>query len=401
MRAAVDLRPLRGSADFRRLWLTGAASQISTQIAVVAVLVRVWELTGSSVWVGAIGLGTGVATGVAGLLGGALADRVDRRALVLGTRTGSAVAAALLALQTAAGVESVGLLLGLVTVQTACAALGSSARRTFVPRLLPRDQVGAGLALDHLAFQIAMLGGPALGGILVAGWGAQGAFAVDAAVTVAALYGVVRLPRMRPDVDGSPRSLLAGFGVAVRTPVLRGALLVDLAQTLLAMPIALFPAINEARFDGDPRTLGFLLSAIAVGGMVAGSLSGPVARARRPGSLSVVAAAVWGAALAGFGLVDGLWPTLVWLAVAGAADTVSVIARGTLVQLATPDGVRGRVTSVEYVVGAGGPGLGNARAGFVAGFAGPEVAALTGGAACVVAVALTAVTHPALRHWRS
>lgn len=402
MTAVIDLRPLRESADFRRLWVTGSASALSAQIAVVAVLFGVWELTGSSAWVGAVGLAAGLATGVFGLVGGTLADRVERRRLVLLTRAGAAGAAVLLAAQAALGVDSVVLLLALVTLQTGCSALGSAARRTFVPRLLARERVGAGLALDHVAFQAAMLAGPALGGILLVGGGAQTAFAVDAVVSVAALYGVARLPVMRPDTDAdTPRSTLAGLRFALRTPALRGALLVDLAQTLLAMPIALFPAINQARFGGDPRTLGLLLSAIAVGGMVAGLLSGPVARAVRPGVLSTVAAAVWGLALAAFGLVDGLVLTLACLAVAGAADTVSVIARGTLIQLATPDGYRGRVTSVEYVVGAGGPGVGNARAGFVAGAVGPEVAALTGGAACVVAVALTAATHPALRHWRT
>ncbi|GAA4539948.1 MFS transporter [Pseudonocardia xishanensis] len=400
MSSALDLRPLRESADFRRLWLTGSASAVSSQIAVVAVLFQVWELTGSSAWVGAVGLATGLATGVFGLVGGTLADHVERRGLVLVTRLGTAAAAALLAATVALGIGSVAVLLALVTVQTGCTALGSAARRTFVPRLLVRERVGAGVALDHVAFQVAMLTGPALGGILLAGWGAQAAFAVDAVITAAALYGVARLPRMAPDpADGTPRSTLAGLRFVVRSPVLRGALLSDLAQTLLAMPIALFPAVNAARFGGDPRTLGFLLSAIAVGGTVAGLLSGPVARAVRPGRTSLVAAAVWGAALAGFGLVDGLVATLACLAAAGAADTVSVIGRGTLIQLATPDGYRGRVTAVEYVVGAGAPGVGNARAGFVAGFAGPEVAAVTGGVACVAAVGLVALGCRPLRDW--
>ena len=402
MNGVLDVRPLRESADFRRLWLTGSASAVSAQIAVVAVLFQVWELTGSSAWVGAVGLVTGLATGVFGLVGGTLADRVERRGLVLVTRVGMAAAAALLAAAVALGIGSVAVLLVLVSLQTGCAALGSSARRTFVPRLLTRERVGAGVALDHIAFQVAMLTGPALGGVLLAGWGAQGAFAVDAVVTVAALYGVARLPRMPPDAaDDTPRSTVAGLRFLLRSRVLRGALLTDLAQTLLAMPLALFPAVNAERFGGDPRTLGFLVSAIAVGGTAAGLLSGPAARALRPGRTSLVAAAVWGAALAAFGLVDGLVATLACLAVAGAADTLSVISRGTLVQLATPDGYRGRVTAVEYVVGAGAPGIGNARAGFVAGATSPEAAAVTGGVACVVAVGLVALGCRPLREWRT
>jgi len=396
-----DLRPLRESADFRRLWLTGGASALSSQVAVVAVLFQMWQLTGSSAWVGAVGLAGGLATGAAGLAGGTLADRVERRRLVVLTRLGAAAAAALLAGQAVLGLNAPVLLLALVAAQAGAAALGSAARRTFVPRLLGRERVGAGLALDHLAFQVAMFAGPALGGILLAAWGAQGAFALDAVVTLGALYGVGRLPRMPPEPDGSPRSTRAGLRFVARNPVVRGALLSDLAQTLLAMPHALFPAVNAERFGGDPRSLGLLVSAVAVGGMAAGLLSGPVARATRPGRLSLAAAGVWGAALAGFGLVDGLLPTLAWLALAGAADTVSVVPRGTLVQLATPDAYRGRATSVEYVVGAGGPGIGNARAGFVAGLAGTELAAVTGGLACVVAVGLVAAAHPALRRYRA
>ncbi|MBW0106218.1 MFS transporter, partial [Pseudonocardia sp. KRD291] len=174
----------------------------------------------------------------------------------------------------------------------------------------------------------------------------------------------------------------------------------DLAATVLAMPVALFPVLNQERFGGDPRTLGLFLSAIAVGGLLAGVTSGPVTRAARPGLVGLVTAGVWGLALAGFGLVSGLVPTLAFLAVAGAADTISVISRGALVQLATPDPFRGRVTSVEYVVGAGGPGIGDARAGAVAGLFSASTAAVSGGLACVAVVAGLAVASPALRRWR-
>jgi hypothetical protein len=163
--------------------------------------------------------------------------------------------------------------------------------------------------------------------------------------------------------------------------------------------VALFPAVNAERFGDDPRTLGLFLSAIAAGGILAGLGSGPLTRARRPGRVSLVCAVVWGLALAAFGLVDGVVATLACLAVAGAADTLSVIARGTVVQLDTPDSHRGRAGSAEYAVGAGGPALGNTRAGLVAGATTPELAALTGGLACVLAVAAIAVTHPALRRW--
>ncbi|GAA1834397.1 MFS transporter [Pseudonocardia ailaonensis] len=398
MTAALDLRPLRESPAFRRLWIGGTASATSSQLAQVAVLFSVWELTGSSVQVGAVGLAAGLATAVFGLVGGTLADRLERRRLVLCSGVAAAAAAVALAAAAAFGVRSALLVIVLVGVQTGCTSLGQAARRTFVGRLLGRERLGAGLALQQTGFQVAMFGGPALGGIVLAAWGAQGAFAVDAVVTVAALHAVLRLPPMRPQGDGTPRSMLAGLRFLVGERALRAALVVDLAQTVLSMPIALFPAVNDARFGGDPRTLGLLLSAVAVGGIAAGLVSGPVGRTRRPGLVSLVAAGVWGLALAGFGLVGGLLPTLASLAVAGAADVFSVIARGTLIQLATPDAYLGRVTAVEYVVGAGAPGIGNARAGLVAGFAGPELAAVTGGLACALVVALCGIPRP-LRSW--
>nr|WP_211176819.1 MFS transporter [Pseudonocardia acidicola] len=399
----MDTRPLRTSPAFRRLWVGTAAIRFSGQMAVVAVLFQVWELTRSPLWTGAIGVATAVPMIVLGLLGGTIADTFDRRRVVLATSLGAVVAAALLAAQAVAGIGSAALVLVLVAAQTSCTALGSASRRAFVPRLLPQSQVAAGVALDHVAFQVAMLAGPAMAGVVLARWGLGWAYAVDAVAILLSLYGVVRLPSMCPE-GGSARAGLraTGEGLAFlwRRPALRGVLAADLAATVLAMPIALFPMINQERFGGDPHTLGLFLSAVAVGGAASGLLSGAVTGAARPGAVMLGSVGVWGLALAGFGLVDGLAATLVCLAVAGAADTVSVISRGTLVQLETPDGFRGRISSVEYAVGAGGPGLGDARAGLVASLVSASASAVSGGLACVLAVAVIAGMHPALRRWR-
>ncbi len=375
----------------------------SGQVAVVAVLYQVWELTRSPFWVGAIGLATGIPNAVFGLLGGTLADSLERRRLVLVTSVGAVAAAVLLAVQAGADLGSLALVLGLVAAQTTCMALGSSARRTFIARLLPRDQVPAGVALNHVSFQAAMLVGPATAGLVIARWGTTAAYVLDAAAITVSLYGVARLPTMRP-VGGTSavglRATWEGWRFILRRPALSGSLATDLAATVLAMPVALFPMLNEQRFGGDPQTLGLFLSAIAVGGILASLTSGPVTRARRLGFVALVAAASWGLALAGFGLADTLALTLVCLAVAGAADTISVISRGTLIQLATPDSYLGRATSAEYVVGVAGPGIGNARAGAVAGLTSASVAAVTGGLACTFAVVVLAATNPALRRWR-
>jgi MFS family permease len=399
----VDTRPLRSHPAFRRIWIGTTAASFSGQVAVVAVLYQVWELTHSSAWVGAIGIATAVPTIIFGLLGGALADATDRRRLVAITSAGAVTAAILLAVQAGLGLGSLPLVLVLVAAQTSCGALGASARRTFVPRLLPRDQVPAGIALNHVSFQAAMLVGPAVAGLVLAHWGLTWAYVLDAAAITISLYGVARLPRMRPTGGPTPVSLAStwdGWRFILRQPALSGSLATDLAATVLAMPIALFPVLNEQRFEGSPQTLGLFLSAIAVGGIAASLTSGILTRARRPGMVSLVAATTWGLALAGFGLVDTLFPTLAWLAVAGAADTVSVISRGTLIQLATPDPYLGRVSSVENVVGAGGPGIGNARAGAVASLTSASTAAVTGGLACAVVVVTLAATNPALRRWR-
>jgi MFS family permease len=309
----------------------------------------------------------------------------------------------LLAAQAVSGIGSAVLVLALVAAQTSCTALGTASRRAFVPRLLPQSQVATAVALDHVAFQVAMLAGPAVAGVVLARWGLSWAYTIDAVAILLSLHGVARLPSMRPEGGAARAGLRAtseGLAFLWRRPALRGVLASDLAATVLAIPIALFPMINQERFGGDPHTLGLFLSALAVGGTASGLLSGAVTSAARPGAVMLGSVGVWGLALAGFGLVDGLAATLVCLAVAGAADTVSVISRGTLVQLETPDGCRGRISSVEYAVGAGGPGLGDARAGLVAGLVSASASAVSGGLACVLAVAVIAGTHPALRRWR-
>jgi MFS family permease len=399
----VDVRPLRSSPAFRRLWIGTAAIRLSGQMAVVAVLHQVWELTGSPLWTGAIGVATAVPMIALGLLGGTIADAYDRRRVVLLTSTGAVVAAALLAAQAVAGIGSAALVLALVAVQTSCTALGWASRRAFLPRLLPPPQVAAGVALDVLAFQVAVLVGPVVAGLVLARWGLGWAYAVDALAVLLSLHGVARLPAMRPEGGSTRAGLRAtreGLAFLRRRPALRGVLAADLAATVLAMPVALFPVVNQERFGGDPQTLGLLLTAVAVGGTASGLLSGAVTGAARPGAVMLGAVGVWGLALAGFGLVDGLAATLACLAVAGAADSVSVISGGSLVQSETPDGFRGRVNSVQYAVAAGGPGLGDARAGLVAGLVSASAAAVSGGLACVLAVAVIAGTHPALRRWR-
>ncbi|QEV21731.1 MFS transporter [Streptomyces alboniger] len=401
----LDTRPLRASRTFRDLWAGSAASQLGGQIATVAVLAHVWELTGSPVGTGAIGLATGVPMVLFGLLGGALADRADRRAVVRATTAGQLLVAAGLCAQALAGHQNVVLLLTLVATGTACGALGAPARRTLPVRLLPSDQVAAGLALSNLSFQTAMLAGPALAGLIIARWGLFAAYAAQAVAVAISMLAMIRLPTMKPVGPGAGgggrRAERGGWQVVLRRPTLWGSMATDLSATLLAMPIALFPLVNEVRFGGDPQTLGLFLSAVAVGGVSAGLVSGAVTRRRRSGQVQLIAAATWGLALAGFGLAGQVWMALACLAVAGAADTVSVVTRSALIQLETPDAYRGRVSSVEHVIGVAGPEVGNFRGGLLASATSASFALVSGGLSAVLMIAAVAAVNPSLRAYRT
>lgn len=405
-RGLIDLSPLRASAPFRRLWIGSSFAAIGHQITVVAVLFQVWEITHSAFWTGTIGLAHAVPMIVFGLVGGNLADSVDRRTLVRWTTVGQIVAVLALAAQALAGLSNLPLLLGLVALQAASSALGAPARRTFPARLLAREKVAAGIALQVITFQFAMLIGPAVAGVLIGRWGLTTAYLVDAATALAALYGVLGLPAMpvaervgRGGVRGGARAIVEGLRLVRRRPVVHGSFLTDLLATVLAMPVALFPVINEVRFGGDPETLGLFLSAVAVGGIGAGLASGLATRARRLGAVQLGAATVWGLGIAGFGLAQPLWLALAGLVVAGASDSISVTTRAAMVQLDTPDSHRGRVSSVEHVIGVAGPDLGNFRGGLVASWTSAPFALASGGLLCAAAVLVIAATNRPLRRF--
>ncbi|EHR53875.1 arabinose efflux permease family protein [Saccharomonospora marina XMU15] len=399
----VDTRPLRDSAAFRRLWVSTTSSTFGGQLLVVGVLAQVWQLSGSSVAVGAIGLANAVPTVVFGMIGGALADGLDRRRLVVLSTVGQLLSAAMLAWHAFAGIRSLPIVLSLVAVHAAFLGLSAPVRRTFVATLLPPRLVGAGIALTHLSFQVAMLAGPAAAGVVTARLGVGACYATDALALVIAVYGVWRLPAARPGgvpTRPGPRAIWEGWRFIGRSPALAGSFLTDVFATVLAMPVALFPAINAERFGGSPDTLGLFLSAIAVGGIAAGTASGLVTRSRRPGIIQLLAAVVWGAGIVGFGLAQPLWLALGFLAVSGGADTFAVIARGALVQVATPDSHRGRVSAVELALGMSGPDAGNFRAGVVAGWTSPAFAAVSGGLLCVAGVAGLGLRNKQLRRFR-
>jgi MFS family permease len=397
-RAAIDVEPLRHAA-FRRLWVGNSLGFVGFQLTAVAVPVQVYGLTGSSFWVGMLGLVGLVPLVLFGLWGGAVADAVDRRVLLLSSSlllwgcTGGLLVVAL------AGVASLPLLLGLVAVQAAGFAVASSTRGAIVPRVLPEALVPAANTLSFTASNVGLVLGPLLAGLILARWSFAAAYTADLAVFTIALYAAARLPALPPAgpaVTPGLRSVVDGLAFIVTRPVLLLSFAVDIAAMVLAMPRALFP--ETATRLGGPAAAGWLYAAIAMGAVVAGLSSGWIGRVGRQGVALVAAVIAWGLAVAAAGLAPALWQMVLLLAVAGAADLVSAVYRQTILQTYAPDEMRGRMQGVFIVVVAGGPRLGDLRAGAAAAAFGVTAAWVGGGLLCAALVSL-ALLVPALRNY--
>jgi MFS family permease len=404
-RLLADLTPLRESAAYRRLWAGTTLSSAGSALTGFAVMLQIYDLTHSPFAVGALGVAQVVPTLTVGLLCGPVVDALDRRKLVLVTTTCLALVSAALAAQAFAGLRLLWPLYALVALQASVSAVDRPARSTFVPALLPPGRLAAGLALDRLSFQLVLTTGPALAGLIAAvpQLGLRACYLADTVSFLAALYGVARLPAMRPGSPARmrPRAVAEGIGFIRRSQVIGGAFLADLNATVFGLPVALFPAINAERFGGDPRTLGLLVTSVGVGGLVSAAFSGPVGHIERQGRAMLAAVAIWGAAFAGFAVAPGLWLTLGLLAVAGAADSFTVVFRGAIVAAATPDRLRGRVMAADYVVGAGGAQLGNLEAGALGSLTSPAISALAGGLATVAGAVVIGLALPAFTRYRS
>ncbi|MFE7551541.1 MFS transporter [Streptomyces gardneri] len=391
-RVFADLTPLRTSADYRRLWFGSTVSWVGQGMTALAVSLQVYEITRSPFSVGLVGLFSLVPLVVFGLYGGAVADTVDRRKLGLASALGSAVLSIALAGAAFAGFHRVWFLYGIVALQAVCAALNSPARTSMIPRLLPPEQLRAANALNSMVMTFGTLVGPSLGGLIVGVAGYQTAYLVDALAFSASLYAMWRLPSMLPERTGSKRaSVLDGLRFLATRPNLRMTFFSDFCAMILAHPRALFPAVAVLWYGGDAKTTGLLVAAPAFGALLGGVLSGWQGRIRHHGQAILIAVACWGTAIAVFGLTRNLWLGLLLLALAGYSDTVSMIFRNTMMQVAAPDEMRGRLQGVFIVVVAGGPRLGDFLAGSVADLTSPAVAITGGGIACVLAVGVLAL----------
>jgi MFS family permease len=404
-----DITPLRESPAFRRLWIGTMLSNVGTAMTSFANTLQVWDATHSTAATGAIAVASLIPLLVIALPGGSLADTVDRRKLVLVMTACSTVVSALFfvnALLTGTAVGWIWVVYALVAVASAIGAVNQPARQTFIRALVPGDQLPAAMALNRIAFQTMLIAGPALAGVVSGAFGVKGCYLIDVLSFAGSFYGVGRMPAQPPSDRGDSPSrsqlslLREGLGYIGRNRILAGAFIADVNATFFALPVSLFPAINTERFGGDPRTLGLFTAAIGAGGMVTAVCAGPVRKWTRHGVAMLVAVSVWGAGFAVFAVAPSLWLTLLALAVAGGADTFTVIFRGIIVQRVTPEEFRGRVNAADFVVGAGGGQLGSLESGLVGAVASPEISALAGGLLTIAGAFAIAGALPAFRRYR-
>src|SRR3954466_5399052 len=392
-RLVADTTPLRESTDYRRWWFGYSVSFTGTQLTQFAILFQVYKLTHSSLAVGLVGLVVLVPLVTMGLLGGAIADATDRRRLTLITSSVLCLLAVVLTLQAALDLGQVWLLYVVAALMGAFSAVDSSARGAILPRLVRRDLMPAANALGQLGFNTGLSLGPLLGGLLVGTVGFAWTYALDAVSFLAVIYAIWRLPAMAPEGGGSRagfRSVVEGLRFLGPRKNLLMTFLVDINAMVFGMPRALFPAIGTTWFHGGAGTVGLLAAAPSVGALLGAATSGWAGHVRRQGLAVLVSVTVWGASIALFGFTRLLWLALVLLAVAGAADMVSAIFRNTILQVATPDALRGRLQGVFIVVVTGGPRLGDFEAGAVANAFGLAASVVSGGLACIAGVVLLA-----------
>jgi ENTS family enterobactin (siderophore) exporter len=398
---AIDIAPLRESRDFRRLFAGRFVSMAGNAVATTAGNWQVYGLTHSSLAVGLLTLASGAGMLIGLLAGGMLADRHDRRTLLMAVRLPQAVLAALLTVNSLVSHPATWPIYALTFGIGLLAGLSAPASTAATPALVGEHRLAAAAALNATASQLGQLGGPALAGLLIAGpGGVASCYAIDAAcfaVFALAMTTVGPLPPITRAQRPGLRSLAEGFRYVRHNGVVGGMLLVDTNAMIFGMPSALFPALASQHFHGGPTTFGLLVAAPGLGAMIGAATSGWTGRLRRPGLVVIAAGIIWGAAIAAFGLVSSLPLALLFLAIAGMGDLISEVLRNALLQRYTPDPLRGRVSSLYLAQVTSAPALGNVEAGAVARLVGLDFSVVSGGLACVAGALVLGALIPALR----
>ena len=403
MRAvAIDTRPLRESRDFRLLWCGQAISYLGNMVTFVAVPYQMYSLTGSPLQVGLLSICDAVPLLLFAAVGGTIADRFDRRRLVLRADVGLMAVSALLAVNAFSGDPQVWALYVLTFAATSLWALGAPALRAMMPGLIPADQLAASQALQTIYASSGAIVGPALAGLLIAAAGVGTTYAIDAASFVASVVAMLMVapapPRERVAVEVL-ESLREAWRFLVRRRVILGTFVLDTNAMVFGMPQALFPAVAARHFDAGAGVVGLLYAAPAAGALAAGLASGWTGHVRRQGVAVAAAIVVWGLAIAGFGLATALWLGLVMLAVAGLADEYSAILRSTILFAGTPDEMRGRMQGFELAQVASTPAIGNIEAGLLASLTSLRFSIVSGGIACAAGAVAILAAIPSLFHY--
>jgi MFS family permease len=397
-RLALDLTPLTRYQAFRRLWIGQGVSFIGTEIAEVALAYQMYQLTGSKLAVGLISLTHLVPLLTLTVIGGAIADAVDRSRLMLVQQIGMVLGSLGLAGNAALHHPHVWALYASQLVISSAFSLGVGAQRSMTPQLVAESHFMSASALNSVTSQFGAVGGPALAGVLLKFVALKWIYLADSISYIGALAAVALLPRLVPREDAdrpSLRTIAAGFRYVRSQPVILGFFLVDTNAMIFGMPSALFAPVASDRF-GDPSLVGYLYTAPAAGALLVSLLSSPLRHIRRQGVGVVLAASLWGVAIAAFGFAHQFWLALLLLGLAGFGDQISAILRSVMLYRITPRELLGRVSGIEFMQVAAAPSLGNLEAGALASATSLRLSIVSGGVACVAGGVFVALAFPAL-----
>ena len=402
---AVDLRPLRESRDFRRLWSGGVISVTGQEITIVALFVQIYALTHSPAAVGLVGAVEFVPLLLGTIVGGPLIDRYDRRRLLAVTQTAMAASAAVLLLSALAENPPLWPIYAAAAVAAGVSGVDAPTRSAMTPNLVGKELLPAAINLNFAMWNIAVIIGPAIGGVVVGVAGLAWAYGANLVTYAVAVLLVLSMHPARPQGEQEPprwlRAVKEGFAYLRGRPVLQSSFTIDIFAMVFGLPEALFPVLAALRFHGGPGAVGALFSSAAVGALVATLTAGWIGRVKHQGLAVIWAVVAWGAAITAFGLASDLWVACLLLAVAGGADSISAVFRSTILQSTVPDELRGRLSSIHFLVVSGGPRLGNLESGVVAQLTTPTIAVVSGGLLCILGALGIALFVPAFRTYHA
>jgi MFS family permease len=401
---ATDLTPLRAHRDYRLLWAGNLISTAGRQVTVVALPYQVFSLTHSSLAVGGIGAAQVVPLVALSLTGGAIADSTDRRRLLLVTNALLGLCAALLTVGAYLQWGSVAFLYCIAAVISGVSAVDGPTRAALIPTLVPIEHLASALSLNAVGFQVTLIAGPALAGVILAAFGTGPAYLIDL-VTFGAAIGAVLGMRARPLPRQHREPMLQAMRRGLRFTwthgILRASFALDITAMIFGLRRALFPVLATSVYGWGPTGLGILYAAPGVGALLAALTSGWVGRTRRQGWIVIGSVAVWGLSVIVLGFAPSLWMAALAVGVGGAADSYSAVSRTTIVQTVTPDELRGRTSALFSMSANVGNYLGDIEAGATASATNPEFAIVSGGILVLVSLGLFTATNADLRRYRA